>query len=152
MQKGFTLIELMIVVAIIGILAAVALPAYQDYVIKAKMSEVILAASGCRTSVTEVYQTAPALTTPGIDGWGCGEGDTVTQYVSAVNTTADGVITVTIQNIDDAVNGDTVDLTPQTALNVDAVVTAIPAQLYGFECGPGATSPVDAKYLPGSCK
>ena len=57
MQKGFTLIELMIVVAIIGILAAVALPAYQDYTKRAKISEVILAASACRTSITEVFQT-----------------------------------------------------------------------------------------------
>ncbi|HWQ38146.1 MAG TPA: prepilin-type N-terminal cleavage/methylation domain-containing protein, partial [Burkholderiales bacterium] len=57
-QKGFTLIELMIVVAIIGILAAVALPAYQDYTARSKMSEVILAASACRTSITETVQSA----------------------------------------------------------------------------------------------
>ena len=148
-QQGFTLIELMIVVAIIGILAAVALPAYQDYVIKAKMSEVVLAASGCRTSVTEVYQTAPADTEPGVDGWGCGEGETETQYVSGISTSVDGEVTVTIQNIDDAVDTFTVILTPQSAEDVDAVVTDIPAQLYGFVCGPGT---VDAKYLPGSCK
>jgi len=67
-QQGFTLIELMIVVAIIGILAAIALPAYQDYTIKAKVSEAILAASGCRTAVTEIYQTNSSNTTVAADG------------------------------------------------------------------------------------
>lgn len=60
LQKGFTLIELMIVVAIIGILAAVALPAYQDYTIRAKVSELIMAASGAKTCVAETVSTDPA--------------------------------------------------------------------------------------------
>ena len=65
-QKGFTLIELMIVVAIIGILAAVALPAYQDYTIRAKVSELVLAASGFKTSVAEKAATDGALTSAGV--------------------------------------------------------------------------------------
>src|SRR5262245_48531287 len=68
-QQRFTLIERMCVVAIIGILAAVALPAYQDYTVRAKMSEVMLAASACRTSITEIYQSGG--TPPGGGNWGC---------------------------------------------------------------------------------
>jgi type IV pilus assembly protein PilA len=148
-QRGFTLIELMIVVAIIGILAAIALPAYNDYVIKAKVSEGLLALSQCRTSVSEVYQTANAGDTVGADNWGCGESTTSTQYVSNVATDLNGLITVTLRNIDSAVDTLTVTLIPESTVGTPAVIADFPAQLSGFECDAGT---IPSKYVPGSCK
>src|SRR5689334_5659855 len=96
LQQGFTLIELMIVVAIIGILAAVALPAYQDYTVRAKMSEVMLAASACRTSITEIYQSGGSA--PGANNWGCETtGGGGSKYVGSVITDANGRVVVATQ-------------------------------------------------------
>lgn len=90
MQKGFTLIELMIVVAIIGILAAIALPAYQDYTRKARVSEVVLAASSARTCVTEIVQSVGANNLAS-----CSANFTETQFVSGLAVAENGEITAT---------------------------------------------------------
>jgi len=154
LQKGFTLIELMIVVAIIGILAAVALPAYQDYTIRAKMSEVILAMSACRTSITEVYQSGGAGVSAG--NWGCEVGATqATKYVASITTGANGQVTASVRNISPSVDTSVVTLVPLANSSTTATYTANASQtLFGWRCGNAATdgTTAPAKYLPGSCR
>jgi type IV pilus assembly protein PilA len=143
MQKGFTLIELMIVVAIIGILAAVALPAYQDYTVRAKVSEVILAASAGKTTISEFYGTnghMPAATSANIDTSG-------SKYVSGVAyayVNADSAtITATAKDVGGSTATGTVVLTGAGTSATGKVA---------WTCAPGSAGGMDTKYLPASCK
>lgn len=157
-QKGFTLIELMIVIAIIGILAAVALPAYQNYTTKARVSEVILAASSCRSTITDIVQNSPVADLGTALSTSCAISPT--KMVTSGSADANGVITVVGNSAnlggETSATKNSIVLTPmvddsgtvrELAANTDGGKT-----IHGWKCGPDATNPMPNKYLPGSCQ
>ena len=140
-QKGFTLIELMIVVAIIAILAAIAIPAYQDYLIRTQASEGVTMMDGAKVGVTEFFANTGRL--PG-DNASAGLPSNTSiagKYVAQV-TVDDGLVTSQFNTTaaNTAIQGKQIELSPATTNGV--VVWA---------CHPGAT-PVAAKYLPTTCR
>lgn len=140
LQQGFTLIELMIVIAIIGILGAVALPRYQEYTVRAKVTEVILAAAAAKTAVTESYQTNSAMPASlALDAQ-------TSKYVASVGysstNASTAVITVTTTAADSNISGRKLLLTG--VVNTSGVID--------WTCSAPADDGIDAKFLPASCK
>ena len=137
-QQGFTLIELMIVVAIIGILAAVALPAYRDYVVRAKVTEVVLAASGAKTTVAEAASTYGGMPTAASSGVSTLSSKNVNALAYAQTSTTVGVITATATG-DSNINNSTITLTGTFSSATGQV---------DWVCG----GSIADKYRPSSCK
>ena len=143
-QQGFTLIELMIVVAIIGILAAVALPAYQDYTARSQVSEAISLASGAKTAVTEYWTSKGSF--PGSNtsaGLAATATDINGKYVASVEVGTGGVVTATMKatGVAKGIESGTLALSPITA-----------AGSIKWTCKAGSSSGLAAKYIPSSCR
>ncbi len=166
LQKGFTLIELMIVVAIIGILAAIAIPAYQDYTVRSRVTEGLNLAGSAKTTVSESFQSG------GLNGLSIAAGDwnsnfTATKYVSSmIIDSTNGVISINYQNsstgIPELSTSNLITLTPNisgailsstSVGNIDwacASVTNLNATSRGLSVGTNGT--VLAKYVPAECR
>ena len=155
LQAGLTLIELMVVIALIGILGALALPAYQDYTIRAKVSEMLLAANSCKTAVAEALASASGADVSAELPKACDSQSS--RYVSSLSVDANGVITVagnpqTLRGSTSA-SAHAIALTPLRSDGKPVSGSSDGGQSVGsWGCGPAASYALPAKYLPASCK
>jgi type IV pilus assembly protein PilA len=145
-HQGFTLIELMIVIAIIGILAAIAIPAYQDYTIRSKVSEGLNLAAAAKLAVAETYDSEGRFLTAANESYGLPQPVSINgNHTSSITIGADGLVTIKYQPSGlggtPTANGTTVELVPETRQGSMA-----------WNCQPGTANGTPGKYLPSECR
>jgi type IV pilus assembly protein PilA len=140
LQQGFTLIELMIVIAILGILMAIAIPAYQDYTVRAKVSEGMNVAGAAKLAVAETYQTKGTWPTDNTDAGLPTDTSISGNNVTGVNVAA-GKITITYNAQEPKISGKTIVLSP-----------SFTGGSVSWNCKPAVGTDVDPKYLPSACR
>ena len=142
-QQGFTLIELMIVVAIIGILAAIALPAYQDYTIRAQVTDGLSLAGGAKAAVSEFKQTRGTYPISNKDAGVADPGHIKGKYASSVTIETTGNITILYSGAQAHTKLSGTQLVLSPISNVGSI---------DWTCKAAATNPIESKYLPSSCR
>jgi type IV pilus assembly protein PilA len=152
-QKGFTLIELMIVIAIIGILAAIAIPAYQNYTIRAQVTEGLTLADGWKTAIAEYY--ANVGTMPAAIANLAGTSSSVGKYESGIVVSSGSIVITYGNSANTKISGSKLGLIPYTNANNDVLwqcgLAAAPATGSATLAGASVTTSVVAQYLPTSC-
>jgi type IV pilus assembly protein PilA len=147
-QSGFTIIEIMIVVVIIGILAVIAVRVANGYAVRAKVSEAMLALTNCRTLISEVYMSADAL--PAANTWGC-ESTASSKFVDTITTTDEGIIRVGLRGVGDLrVDFHTISLAP---LDTTGTLMTDVGRVSRWRCGAAVDgTDLNVEFLPASCR